>query len=161
MAGRFSLRLLRTGRLMPVLSLVLAAGTGTAAHADCSRIESPPMAQRTPVQSGNGVVCEWRTELWAPVETCGAFGFEVTGAGAMPVSVIFKRSNTYYETVWEPKPEGAGWTSASLEPETSAQRCFAGWCRPLSYVLRTAGPVESSICAQEVQLKVRLEDRTE
>lgn len=63
MAGRFSLRLLRTGRLMPVVSLVLAAGTGTAAHADWSRIEILPMAPRTLVQSGNGVVCEWRTEL--------------------------------------------------------------------------------------------------
>lgn len=48
-----------------------------------------------------------------------------------------------------------------LGPETRAHRCFPGWCDPIGYILRTAAPVDEAVCAEELELRIRLEDRAE
>ena len=135
----------------------------TQASANCSEIVKLPMTSTaiTQAKDGTGVICEWRTEMWVPSKTCGAFGFEAAGPGTMVVPLIFKRSNTLYLTHWKPQVVGDGWSTASLGPENRGHRCFAGWCTSVSYILRTGLPVEEAVCANEVELRVRLEARAE
>lgn len=150
-------------RLKAAVILSIAPLGFNHAHADCSEIVRLPMKSTavTPVKDSSDVLCEWRTEIWLPVETCGAFGFEAAGSGIMPVPLIFKRTSTIYTTEWEPHVVDDGWSTASLAPETRGHRCFAGWCTPVSYILRTKLPVEKAICHQSVEIRVRLEDRAE
>ena len=140
------------------LTLLLAP---TALFADCEEVQTLTLAPHAQTGEGNGARCEWRTERWAPVEGCGVFGFEVEGPGAPPRDVAFKRSTTMYETVWESRQTNVGWSAGMLAEELTRHRCFAGWCDPLSYVLRTSAPVRADLCAEDLTLLVRLEARSE
>jgi hypothetical protein len=149
--------------LSSVVVAVVVALQSTPAYSNCDEIVDLPMEPYStkPTDEEVGVICQWRTEKWKPVESCGAFGFEAIGPGTMPVAVSFGRSNSAYTTEWETHSEGDGWSTRTLEPETFSHRCFAGWCPSISYILRTAAPVEEAVCSQKVQLRVRLEERAE
>jgi len=133
--------------------LVAAMVAGPVMAGACDAVVTVPLVP-SDVPEG----CEWRTvEPWAPPDGCGNAGFEVVGWGPRPGAVIFKRANTVYVRNWETRAldtqGGPAWTSGSLGDEDKANRCFAGWCKPVGYILRTA---EAGVCGQRVELRVRL-----
>ena len=150
-----------------VLMMVLAP-SAFAACEDIARIPLVPSEIRPTEGSLPEQICTWQTlEPWAPPEICGNQGFEVVGWGDRPPVVNFKRTNTIYSKTWEtrqvePEDEDSPvWTSASLDRVDTGNRCFAGWCRPVNYILRTAAPVSVDVCGQTVELRVLLTDKTE
>ncbi|MDF0595215.1 hypothetical protein [Psychromarinibacter halotolerans] len=149
------------------IGLVLGVhASGSASAAPCDEIAILSMESRAPLPTDTGsdlVVCEWRTvDDWAPPQACGNQGFEVVGWGSVPSGVTFKRLNTAYESNWTPiqtdgnDPDQPEWSSETLLKDSVANRCFAGWCEPKTYRLRTVEPVPEGVCAQRVELRVRM-----
>ncbi len=156
---------------LPIRLVFSAAGIlacSSPVMAACEEIARIPLVagEAMPAKDGSqGMICVWQTEKpWMPPEACGNKGFEVVGWGERPEGVEFKRRNTYYAKKWqtqEAKPAGANspaWTSATLERESIGNRCFTGWCKPVNYQLRTAGPVSEDLCSQAVELRIKMTD---
>lgn len=140
------------------------------ASAECDEIAFLPLIPQEPVSAEDGspgFICTWKTELaWVPSENCGLLGFEVAGSGERPLSVEFKRKNTSYSQRWqtqeiESNDDAYTWTSATLAEDSQGNRCFAGWCEPKNYILRTTSAVSETLCIQAVALRIRLTDRVE
>ena len=158
-------------RLLAAAAAVASFFPAAAAVAECDGIARLPLVPQEPeiVQAnGPGLICFWQTEAsWVPPETCGNIGFEVVGWGERPLSVEFKRRNTYYAATWQTQvtastDDGAPvWTSASLDAESIANRCAVGWCKPKNYQLRTSEPVSEDVCSQPVELRIRMTDQVE
>ena len=146
-------------RLVPTAAAAFFTVTVAPAHAACDDIVRLSLA---PFETSDGT-CDWRTpEPWTAPEACGAFAFQVAGTGDAPGSVVFKRRNTAYSSTWTPaapsSEDGAAWIAGSLDDEDLKNRCAVGWCEPTRYALTTGSPADPALCAQDVELRIRLTD---